>query len=446
MYCVKGAFNVLSKRPVATINKISLLNNNAIKTSHYNVLFSSFNHNKLCNLKYDLKNFSQIEFHSRNRNFKSSFSRIVLYRSFKTSEPRKIHPIFWFVFKPFLKLTAILTGRGFRKWWRDLPKDKKRHFINVMIINKKKIAASVLVFVLLSLGFYISHIEETPITKRKRFMAFSTKQLAEINAFELKQLMENLGPQIIPSSHPATLRVIRIVNRILQANQDIQEIHGKQWGVSIIDSPIENAFVLPIGHVFVFTGMLKLCTNDDQLGGILAHEIAHCLQNHGAENISFTHLLDMVSIFIIAAIWAVLPSDIISFLTHWVYQKSLEILLQLPYNRKIETEADTVGLQLAAKACFDVRECSAFWSKMAILKKTFGDNQQIEFLSTHPSHEKRSEYLDTIMDKAISLRKDSGCPDLKSRDPRLDVEGVSKALELARRQYLERNPKPVIVY
>ncbi|GIY96418.1 metalloendopeptidase OMA1, mitochondrial [Caerostris extrusa] len=276
-------------------------------------------------------------------------------------------------------------------------------------------------------------------------MAFNPKQIEQINRFELDMLMQNFGSKLLPHNHPTTIRVQNVVRRIIAANADIKEFEGKEFGVSVVDSSVENAFVIPLGHVFVFSGMLNLCSNDDQLGTVLSHEIAHCILNHGAENVSFAHLLDMISIVIIAAIWAVIPIDSFSVLMHWLYQKSIKIFLELPYSRKTEMEADYVGLQLAAKSCFDVRESSAFWCKMAFLTKTFGNGPEIEFLSTHPSHEKRSESLDNIMDQAVQLRTLCGCPKLTWRDPRLHVEAVNKAIELQRRQFFEQNKKPVDV-
>ncbi|KAG8176657.1 hypothetical protein JTE90_029304 [Oedothorax gibbosus] len=372
-------------------------------------------------------------------------TQVLAWRCFKTSEQRHFHPIVWIVLKPVFKFAAILTGRGFRKWWRDLPKNKRQYFLNELKANSRKILIILSLVILLSILYYVDHLEETPITKRIRFMAFNDKQLEQINEFELQQIMNQLGEHILPETHYLHQRVEAVVKRILLANTDIEEMKHKKFGIAVIDNSIENAFVLPIGYVFVFTGMLKLCSNDDQLGIILSHEIAHCLQNHGAENVSFSHLLDLISIAIIAAIWAVVPSDSISLLTHWLFQKSVKLLFELPYNRKIETEADKVGLQLAAKACFDVRESSAFWAKMAFLKNTLGDGPEIEFLSTHPSHEKRSEYLDSIMDEAITFRKFCGCPNLSYRDPRNDIETVSKALEMTRSKYFERNTKPEII-
>ena len=131
----------------------------------------------------------------------------------------------------------------------------------------------------------------------------------------------------------------------------------------------------------------------------------------------------------------------------------MRIILDTPYSRMLETEADIVGLQLAAKACFDVRETSAFWHKMAIIEKTEGIQFQsddikipmnIEFLSTHPSHKSRYLYLDSIMEESIKLRNSNNCPQLPLYDPRLMVEALEKYFEDSHKHRLIYLPKPPV--
>ena len=135
----------------------------------------------------------------------------------------------------------------------------------------------------------------------------------------------------------------------------------------------------------------------------------------------------------------------------------MSLILDQPYSRMLETEADIAGLELAAKACFDVRETSAFWHKMSIIERTQGiqftsDDIQIpvktEFLSTHPSHETRYQYLDSIMDDAIKLRNQCRCPPLPRYDPRLTVELLKKTIEdyhrNQRRDGIIVLPKPAV--
>ena len=132
--------------------------------------------------------------------------------------------------------------------------------------------------------YYFSHISETPITGRKRFLAFTPNQLKQLNDYELEVQLSTFKNKLLSSSHPTSRRVARVATQLLNANNDLAQIHAHEWSVSVVnDDNIKNAFVLPSGHIFVFTGMLALCDNDQQLGVILAHEMAHAVLAHGAE-------------------------------------------------------------------------------------------------------------------------------------------------------------------
>ncbi|XP_075527776.1 metalloendopeptidase OMA1, mitochondrial-like [Dermacentor variabilis] len=336
--------------------------------------------------------------------------------NFHTSPKRCIHPIFLIAAKQITKGLAVITGRGFRKWWKSLPSDKKAYFIAVALRNKWKIAGYFGVAWGIGGIYYFSHIQVTPITHRRRFVAFTREQFKKISDFEFEMQYELFKPHLLPSVHPVYHRVVRVANQLLHGNRDIPEIHDVTWSVSVIDSPMKNAFVMPNGQIFVFAGMLEVCGNDEQLGNVLAHEMAHCVLGHGAEQVSYAQLIDFALVGFLAAIWAIMPTDGIAVVTHWFFEKVVSLLLRLPYSRKLELEADEVGLQLAAKACFDVREASAFWTKMSLMGNALDD---VEFISTHPSHEHRSEYLDNLMNNAIELRRQCHCPRLPPQDPRV---------------------------
>lgn len=92
-------------------------------------------------------------------------------------------------------------------------------------------------------------------------------------------------------------------------------------------------------------------------------------------------------------------------------------LFVLPKRRMIETEADLVGLTLAAKACFDVREGSAFWMKMAALEEKTILNE----FSTHPTNTSRHELMDSYMESMVELMECHNCPKLSPTDPRNTV-------------------------
>ena len=85
----------------------------------------------------------------------------------------------------------------------------------------------------------------------------------------------------------------------------------------MIDKPnAVNALCLPTGDIFVYTGLVNQCKNDEELAFILSHEIAHAVMGHGVEMLSRSGVISFVQLFLIAVIWAVIPSDLISYFMH----------------------------------------------------------------------------------------------------------------------------------
>ncbi|ESO89687.1 hypothetical protein LOTGIDRAFT_124995, partial [Lottia gigantea] len=265
---------------------------------------------------------------------------------------------------------------------------------------------------LLASSYYYYHIEYTPITGRKRYKAFTSSQFRKISEAEAEMYIEQYRDKLLPATHPAAIRVQKITARLLQGNKELQEMvinnDIKSWSICVVDEPVRNAFVLPSGHIFVFTGMLNFIDNDNQLAVVIGHEMSHAYLSHAAELMSNAQFLDMLIIFLMAALWTIIPSDGIALITQWYYHKSIDLMCRLPYSRKLEKEADYVGIQFAAKSCFDVREGSVFWSKMSQVEKleTKVTNESTyvpEWLSTHPLSEKRVDHIDNLLPKVSIL-------------------------------------------
>ena len=148
---------------------------------------------------------------------------------------------------------------------------------------------------------------------------------------------------------------------------------------------------------------------------------------------SHAHAVDIFFIGVIAILWMFLPSDSIAAIGTAISRFVLRIMVDTPYNKMLETEADNVGLISAAKSCFDVREASAFWKKMSMIEKIrteemFGTGEvpiKFDFLTTHPSHEMRCENLDKLVESAIKCRTECGCGPLPPLDPRIRVEKLN---------------------
>ncbi|KAK3740863.1 hypothetical protein RRG08_011325 [Elysia crispata] len=352
-----------------------------------------------------------------------------LHRGFHTTSRRPVPPALLFLLKPIAKFSAILTGRGIRKWFQALdPVERKK-----VISNLKRYWYIPAGFVT-SLGasgtvYYVSHLEDTPITGRRRFVALTHEQIVKISQAEARMLEEQFKHKLYPSNSFQAARVLDIAQRLLRANPELTQMKFEKWNVFVVKDPTVNACVLPTGDMFVFDGILELANTQDQLAIILGHEMAHAVLEHGVEELSLASLVDLVIIFCLAAIWCIIPSDGIAVITHWFYNKVIKLLTHMPHSRAIEKEADLVGLMFAAKACYDVRAGSLLWKKMSHVEKANPDGSETlllpEFMSTHPDSLKRAEHLDFLLPQAETWRNNMSCPKLPKEDPREAIKVLS---------------------
>ncbi|XP_035699454.1 metalloendopeptidase OMA1, mitochondrial-like [Branchiostoma floridae] len=364
-------------------------------------------------------------------------------RCFHTSARCSAPPLFWLLFKPIAKISAVISGRVFRKWWKVLPKEKRGDiFAGHLRRHYGKYLGMAAVIGGTVTVYYFTHLQRTPITNRERFIAFTSDQFSSIADVEYNMHLEQFGEDLVGPDHPGYQLVSNVTNWLVKNNQDIPQVRDITWTVHVVNQPVKNAFVLPHGQIFVFGGMLETVTNPHQLGIILGHEMAHAILGHAAEQVSFLQLVDCLSICVVAAIWAFFPSDWMALLSHWLQNKFAKLLLEMPYSRMLETEADEVGLQLAAKACFDVRESAAFWERMA-LQDDMDEKLDLDWLSTHPTHDTRAQHLEQLLPQAIELRKSCQCLPLSSEDPILPFRTLREGLKTGAVQtakVLIRNP------
>ncbi|XP_014024798.1 metalloendopeptidase OMA1, mitochondrial isoform X4 [Salmo salar] len=267
-------------------------------------------------------------------------------------------------------------------------------------------------------SFFLTHLDESPITGRTRLLVFSRENYMELAAVTGDGYMEEFAELMVPEKDPRHQVVERVVEHLAQRNKDIPEVSSVPWTVHLVDSPSVNAFVLPNGKVFMFTGMLEAVADVHQLTFILGHEMAHAVMGHSAEQASMSHVVDFLSLILLTAIWAVCPRDSLAVLGQWIQTKLIQFLFDRPYSRKLEAEADQVGLQLAAKACADVRAGPVFWQQMEISNQLRGEPTVPEWLSTHPSHRNRVTQLDRLVPQYLELRESCSCPALPATDPR----------------------------
>uniref|UniRef100_A0A9L0RI27 Metalloendopeptidase OMA1, mitochondrial n=1 Tax=Equus caballus TaxID=9796 RepID=A0A9L0RI27_HORSE len=319
-------------------------------------------------------------------------------------------PLLLVVLKPVQKLLAIIVGRSIRKWWQALPPNKKELFKESVKKNKWKFLLGLSSFGLLFTVFYFTHLEVSPVTGRSRLLLLGKEHFRLLSELEYEAWMEEFKNNMLPEKDPRYLTVKEVLYHLIECNKDIPGLSEIHWIIHVVDSPDVNAFVLPNGQVFIFTGLLNSVTDMHQLSFLLGHEIAHAVLGHAAEKASLVHLLDFLGLIFLTMIWAICPRDSLALLSQWIQSKLQEYMFDRPYSRTLEAEADKIGLQLAAKACVDVRASSVFWQQMEFADRLHGQPRLPQWLSTHPSHGHRAERLDRLIPQVISVNSSPDCP------------------------------------
>lgn len=242
----------------------------------------------------------------------------------------------------------------------------------------------------------LSSCATTPYTGRNQLITMSE---SEEHAAGLQAAQSILSEAKLETNTARANRVLTIGKRIAA----VAERPDFEWEFHTIDENVLNAFCLPGGKVFVYTGMINLLGDDNnQLAAVIGHEIAHAIARHGAERSSQTTLTNLG----LAAGSAVLAgttknSDAAS-LGMAGGSALMQLGVLLPYSRLHESEADHIGVILAAKAGYDPRAAVTLWQKM---EEATGASSTPQFLSTHPVNTTRIKDLQKIMPEALRYYK-----------------------------------------
>ncbi len=244
----------------------------------------------------------------------------------------------------------------------------------------------------LVLLFFLVGCATAPVTGRRQLILIDPQTELQLGLSAYQDILKKeklcRDPQI-------QALVERVGKRIAKAT-------GKNyaWEFKVIDkSDVINAFCLPGGKVFVYTGIIPVVKNEGGLATVLGHEIAHALCRHGAER---------MSLGLVAAFGEVLLAEAFD----WKNKETRNIFLAayglgatlgfiLPYSRTQELEADTVGLHLMAQAGYDPQEAVAFWLRMQEATKDMP--KPPAFLSTHPPDKARIKHLKELLPQVTPL-------------------------------------------
>ncbi|EJU04180.1 hypothetical protein DACRYDRAFT_48620 [Dacryopinax primogenitus] len=244
---------------------------------------------------------------------------------------------------------------------------------------------------------------------------------------ELRDRLRLPRPQRQGQASPSFIAQTGVLPFLPESQNPTKLLSPTEWRIYVVDLPRINAFALPTREVFVYTGIIDLLSLDTDaddngnglahaqmqetlLAGVLAHEIAHVTQRHAVENAGFTNLAALAfdllrSISFSLTISFPLVSDaaggVINGLHEWVAERA--------YSRKLEMEADVVGLTFMAKAGYDPRMALDLWDAMAAVEEdaaasgrtSFAD--KLPFLRTHPTSAQRQKVRRPEMSSAVEL-------------------------------------------
>lgn len=225
-----------------------------------------------------------------------------------------------------------------------------------------------------------SGCQTTPITGTRTFNLFGPQDDVELGREAYNQI---LAGQEVVTSGPELKLVERVVKRLVMVSDD----PGYEWEVTLIrDDAMVNAFALPGGKMAVYTGILPVCQTEAGLAVVLGHEIGHVVAQHGTQRMTRSMGADAVLGYLDLGNYGALA------------EAGYSLLVEMPYGRGDESEADHIGLVYMARAGYDPREAPVFWERMASGAGGSGP----EFLSTHPSHETRIRDLEELLPEALA--------------------------------------------
>lgn len=234
---------------------------------------------------------------------------------------------------------------------------------------------------------------------RQQKMAVSSQEIESASRQQYAQVIAAAKQKGQLNRNQAQVnRVKTISNRIIQQVPTFRpDARSWNWEVNVLSSPDVNAWAMPGGKIAVYTGLIeKLNATDAELAAVIGHEIAHALREHARERASE----QMVASGLISVGSAILGLGDVG-------QKGAEYaymgLLGLPNSRNHETEADRIGVELAARAGYDPRAAISLWQKMG----QASGGEPPKFLSTHPPRADRMSDLTQYSRRVMPLYQKS---------------------------------------
>ena len=188
-------------------------------------------------------------------------------------------------------------------------------------------------------------------------------------------------PILSEADYPDANKYLQDIFTRILASDEVEHRNDFDWQIRLIENDsVLNAFATPGGYVYVYTGLIKYLDQEDDLAGVLGHEIAHADEEHSARNIEREYGISLL----LSILLGENTSDLTQIVTN-----SATGLLSLSYGRNLETEADERSVAYLSGTDYNCAGARSFFQKL----EASGQPRQPEFLSTHPNPGNRVENI-----------------------------------------------------
>ncbi len=239
-----------------------------------------------------------------------------------------------------------------------------------------------IVIALVAVVSYFMKTDENPVTGEKQKVSLTVDEEIRLGIQSAPEMIQEFGGEY--RDKKLQDMVDRVGNKLVQSTEAGKSPYKFDFHL-LADANTVNAFALPGGQIFITYALLSRLKNEDQLAGVLGHEIGHVVNRHSAEHIAKQELTQ--GLIQATDIATGDPSMITRFVGSMVNMK---------YGREDELESDEYGVKYMVQAGYNP---AAMIEVMQILKDASGGSGQPEFMSTHPSPDNRIEKLKELIAK-----------------------------------------------
>ncbi len=257
------------------------------------------------------------------------------------------------------------------------------------------------------LAIFVTACSKNSITGRRGFKLLPESELQTMASQQYVQFLS--GTKVLSENvNKDAQMVTRVGQRITKAVEEYyakkgisNQLEGFKWEYNLVDDKAVNAWCMPGGKIVVYTGLLPITQNEAALAIVMGHEVSHALFQHGNERMSQGLMQQLGGVALQVAV-ANKPQETQQ-LFMGAYGAGSQLGVLLPFSRKHELEADRFGMIWSAMAGYNPQESIPLWERM---EKAAGSGQKPpEFMSTHPSEQRRIVQLQKYMEEALSYYK-----------------------------------------